>query len=165
METTTGNMTREEAITAVAEAGRATSCNNELRSAAVLVVEFEALCLLKFDEVSALGGNISDATPEPPRFAAGDLVRLRSGGPVMAVLRRLSNQRIDVDWFVDGALFRDVFDPKELDFAHLVKASDPMRPLEALAASLRLVMDRSHCMTAAAVNAELEAHGFKIVKA
>jgi uncharacterized protein YodC (DUF2158 family) len=47
-------------------------------------------------------------------FKIGDLVLLKSGGPVMTVSEEISKDSICVDWFKDEELKRDAFDPNEL---------------------------------------------------
>lgn len=48
------------------------------------------------------------------KFELGDLVILRSGGPVMTISYETTDEYIQCDWFNDRELKHDAFHPNEL---------------------------------------------------
>lgn len=52
--------------------------------------------------------------PEPKGFEIGDVVLLRSGGPLMTVSMPLNNGEYEVTWFAGTEVRRHTFDGKEL---------------------------------------------------
>lgn len=51
------------------------------------------------------------------KFNGGDVVRLKSGGPKMAVQGETTRNEIICKWFVNSEVKKGVFSPKSLELA------------------------------------------------
>jgi uncharacterized protein YodC (DUF2158 family) len=60
-------------------------------------------------------------------FFTGDIVRLKSGGPVLTVESTVDDVRVRVVWFVAGNPSRDVFDIDVLERAEKTSADEAVK--------------------------------------